>query len=71
MFRRKTLGATLPADTARLLERTVSEKDRYEHQGYVATVREAEATFSKAERFGAWAEQALASRPRRGWRKYH
>jgi hypothetical protein len=58
---RATLGARLPAEMEKLLGRVLSEKDRFEYQGYVATMREAETLFSKAERFGAWAELVLTS----------
>jgi hypothetical protein len=61
---RATLGAELPSEMAKLLERVVSEKDRFEYQGYVATIREAGTLFTKAERFGAWAERTLASKTR-------
>ena len=40
----------------RLLERVVSEKVRFEYQGYVATIKEAQTVFARAERFGAWAD---------------
>ena len=40
-------------------EGVVSEKDRLEYQGYVATMREADAIFEKAERYGRWVEEML------------
>jgi hypothetical protein len=61
---RATLGTRVPPNMEKLLARVVSEKDRFEYQGYVATMREAEALFSKAERFGAWAERTLMTTPR-------
>jgi hypothetical protein len=57
---RSVLGARLPKESAQLLARIVSDKDRFEYQGYVASLREAEAMFSKAERFASWAERTLA-----------
>lgn len=45
-----------------LLERTVREKDRFEYQGYVATIKEAESLFAKAERLGTWAESLITTR---------
>jgi len=56
---RSSLGARLPKEMDRLVERVVAEKDRFEYQGYVATAKEADAVFAKAERFAAWAESAL------------
>lgn len=75
---RAILGARLPREMERLLERVIREKDRFEYQGYVATLKEAEAVFTKAERFGVWTEELLSgggagSHGRRGTtpRPYH
>lgn len=57
---RGILGARLPREMERLLERSVRDKDRFEYQGHVATMKEAEAMFARAERFGAWAERTLS-----------
>jgi hypothetical protein len=43
------------------LSRILSEKDRFEYQGYVATAREAEQLFRRAETIAAWAEAVLTS----------
>jgi hypothetical protein len=56
---RSIMGARLPREMETLLLRVVSEKDRLEYQGYVATMREADAIFGKAERFGRWVEEVL------------
>jgi hypothetical protein len=48
---------------ARALQRLVAEKDRFEYQGMVVTLREATAAFEAAERLGAWAENLLAGAP--------
>ena len=56
---RGIMGARLPKEVERLLLRVVTDKDRFEYQGYIATIREAQAVFEKAERYGAWAEGIL------------
>jgi hypothetical protein len=56
---RAIVGARLPREMETLLVRVVSEKDRLEYQGYVATMREADAIFARAERYGRWVEQWL------------
>ena len=58
---RAVMGTRLPADMQQLLARVISDKDRFEYQGYLATMKEARAMFSKAERFAAWAESTLTS----------
>jgi hypothetical protein len=57
---RSALGSTLPNEVERLVERIVSEKDRFEYQGYVATQKEARALMKRAEQFAAWTERRLA-----------
>jgi len=56
---RAIMGARLPREMESLQARVVSEKDRLEYQGYVATMREADAIFEKAERYGRWVEEML------------
>lgn len=56
---RGILGARLPREMERAVDRVLREKDRFEYEGYVATLKEAEAVFTKAERFGAWTEEML------------
>lgn len=58
---RAILGERIPGEMVALLDRTVREKDRFEYQGYVATMKEAASLFAKAERFGAWAESLLTA----------
>jgi hypothetical protein len=58
---RAVLGNRLPPAMERLLARVLAEKDRFEYQGYVATMAEAARTFEAAEKVGAWAEGVLAS----------
>lgn len=60
---RAILGNRLPEAMARTLERLVADKDRFEYQGMVVTMRDATAAFAAAERFGAWAENLLAGAP--------
>jgi hypothetical protein len=60
---RAILGSRLPKEMERLLERLVSDKDKFEYQGYVATMKEAEAMFARAEKFGRWTEEMLSSAP--------
>lgn len=57
---RGILGTHLPDAMAKAFARVVSEKDRFEYQGYVVTMAEAAAVFKLADRFGAWAERVLA-----------
>ena len=56
---RAVLGARLPEPVAKAFARLVSEKDRFEYQGYVVPTREAAAVFALAEQVAAWAEDAL------------
>jgi hypothetical protein len=55
------LGNRIPAAMERILSRTLAEKDRFEYEGYVAKAAEAHALFTRVERYGAWAENLLAS----------
>lgn len=41
--------------------RTLAEKDRFEYQGYVAKLSEAQRLFDRAERYAAWAENMIVS----------
>lgn len=61
---RTIIGSRLPAATERLLSRILSEKDRFEYQGYLATQTEAVAMLKRAEQFAHWAE-AMLTTPRR------
>jgi hypothetical protein len=61
---RSVLGARFPATMQTAITRLLTEKDRFEYQGYVATMREATALFSRAEHVAAWAESVLASQRR-------
>lgn len=60
---RGILGNRLPDGIARALHRLIVEKERFEYQGMVVTMREASAAMESAERFGAWAENALSGTP--------
>jgi hypothetical protein len=60
---RGILGSRLTKEMERLLDRLVSDKDKFEYQGYVATLKEAEAMFSRAEKFGRWTEEMLSAGP--------
>lgn len=61
-----TMGSRLSPQIERSTQRLMAEKDRFEYQGYVATMGEAAALFAKAERFGTWADQVLVSMRRAG-----
>jgi hypothetical protein len=41
------------------MNRLLSEKDRFEYQGYLATMREATVAFGHATKVGAWCEDVL------------
>lgn len=58
---RAILGTRLPAATERTLARLLSEKDRFEYQGYLATMREAVPLFERAEKVASWAEGTLTT----------
>lgn len=58
---RSIMGSRLAKMTETSLLRVLSEKDRFEYQGYVATQREAEQLLGRAERLGTWAESVLTS----------
>jgi hypothetical protein len=60
---RAILGDRLPDAMSRTLQRLLADKDRFEYQGLVVTMRDASAAFEAAERFGAWAENLLAGAP--------
>lgn len=62
---RSIMGVRLPAQTERKLSRLLGQKDRFEYQGYVTTMREAQSHFSKAERYTTWAEGVLTTVRRR------
>jgi hypothetical protein len=56
---REVMGPRLPSAIATALGRLVSEKDRFEYQGYLATMREASSLFAHATRCGEWVESVL------------
>ena len=58
---RSIMGPRLASATERSLLRVLSEKDRFEYQGYVATMREAQQLFARAEGIATWAEPVLTS----------
>lgn len=58
---RAIMGSRLPATTEKVLARVLSEKDRLEYQGYVASMGDAQQLFSRAESFATWAESVLTS----------
>lgn len=62
---REIVGPRLPSAIETALRRVLSEKDRFEYQGYLATMREAAALFARAEQVGAWSESVLTSTRRR------
>jgi hypothetical protein len=59
---RAVLGTRLPKPIETAFSRILSEKDRYEYQGYLATTREANGLFARAEQIAAWTEGLLMSR---------
>ncbi|MBU6364716.1 MAG: hypothetical protein KJT01_00765 [Gemmatimonadetes bacterium] len=61
---RDVLGNRLPDRIAKEIQRVIAEKDKFEYQGYVATLAEARALLDRAEREGAWCEEWLALTPR-------
>ncbi len=63
---RSVLGTRLPSATERTLARLLSEKDRFEYQGYLATMREAVPLFERAEQIATWAEAMLTALRRSG-----
>ena len=58
---RAALGARLSTATENALRRLIGAKDRFEYQGYVATMREAAVLFGHAERIATWADGVLTS----------
>ena len=58
---RSIMGPRLGSATEKSLLRVLSEKDRFEYQGYVATMREAQQLFARAEEVATWAEGVLTS----------
>ncbi|MEE8117119.1 MAG: hypothetical protein V3T28_08435 [Gemmatimonadales bacterium] len=58
---RSIMGSRLPARMERTVGRLLSEKDRFEYQGYVATMRDAQALFARAQSYGTWADGVLTS----------
>lgn len=56
---RSTMGPRLPSGVATAFSRLVSEKDKFEYQGYLATMREAATAYGHAEKVAAWAESVL------------
>jgi hypothetical protein len=56
---RAVLGTRLPQATERILARLLAEKDRFEYQGYLVTMREAAPVLERAGIFAAWAEGVL------------
>jgi hypothetical protein len=61
-----TYGAQLPKSVASAFRRVVSEKDRFEYQGHVATIGEAKPVFENARRVATWVEGVLATTRRSG-----
>lgn len=61
---RDVLGNRLTDRIAREIQRVIAEKDKFEYQGYVATLTEARALLDRAERIGAWCEEWLSVTPR-------
>jgi hypothetical protein len=58
---RSIMASQLTAAMEKSLLRVLSEKDRFEYQGYVATMSEAQRLFARAEGVGTWAESILTS----------
>jgi hypothetical protein len=58
---RSIMGTRLAPATEKSLLRVLSEKDRFAYQGYIASMREAQQLFARAESLGTWAEQMLTS----------
>lgn len=54
-----TLGDRVPPAIGTALARLVAEKDRFEYQGHLATMREGQSLYAHAERIGAWADGVL------------
>lgn len=63
---RDMLGNRLPAAQGTLLARVLAAKDQFEYQGHVAGWGEATGLLERAERVGTWADEVLATIPRRG-----
>lgn len=63
---RTILGPRFPATTEKAMKRVISEKDKFEYQGDVATMSDAGRLFGLAEQVGRWAEEILTSRKRSG-----
>ena len=61
---RDVLGNRLPEKVAKDVQRVVAEKDKFEYQGYVASMSEARTLLDRAERIGAWCEEWLNVSPR-------
>lgn len=61
---RDVLGNRLPDKVAKEIQRVIAEKDKFEYQGYVASMSEARALLDRAERIGAWSEEWLNVTPR-------
>lgn len=58
------MGSRIPAAIEKSLVRVLSDKDRFEYQGYVVRMEEAQRVFSRTESFAAWAESVLTSSQR-------
>jgi hypothetical protein len=54
---RDVLGNRLTDRVAKTIQRVIVEKDKFEYQGYGATLTEARALLDRAERVGAWCEE--------------
>jgi len=54
---RDVLGNRLTDKIAKEIQRVITEKDKFEYQGYVATMPEARSILDRAERVGAWCEE--------------
>lgn len=61
---RAVFGSRLPAVIDTSLQRVLSEKDRFEYQGYLATMREAASMLKRAGEIGEWVERVLTTERR-------
>lgn len=56
---RAAFGPRLPTGIETSLNRLLSEKDRFEYQGYLASMREASVAFAHAAKIATWTEGVL------------
>jgi len=54
-------GSALPASVVKAIRKVVSEKSRFEYQGYVATMAEGRAVYDQAKKVRAWVEAVLVT----------